>query len=838
MPPGHDATVAPPSAEPTQLGGNQQTRRDQISRALLSGSKGRSETGDPRPRLVLGVTSFNRVEYVGRLLETFAQTRSEEFAWTVIVADDGSSDGTWTFLSSYEPDDFDLILIRNHGARIAGQTNTIFMAAEAIGFDFGFKADDDIFFDKPGWDRLYYQASVETGMDHLVYHNSSWKPAAHLLRRPGLVSQTTGLGALGCFFTFTPRLLSSVGLFDEMSFPVRGYSHLDYTMRACRAGFNEAPTLWDADGASDAVMMWGRDDYLDVTDWSSPEIVAVTTSEERSRRLDIVSDENRVFVGEDDAIVRKERVAVLASGPNRDRHEVALAASGWFWTPGLINSDYDEVLVLNLADDERKWAATCEQLAGAGIAFRRFPGVFGGEDSHLRDWRYYQAEGLFRDEEINLGRKLIQSPGAWGYLRSMEAMLEFARTHRIRNLLLLDDDIRLHIDLADLYSGFREQIQELPDVLFLGGTQRQWDDLEFVSERAYAPDRHLDGSFAVGLSSSTYENLLREISEYTGPFDSGPLRRVALSPETTALVSIPNLVIPDIEHSYIRMSRDIEDHAAMARWDLASYRTRESATPRALGPDELVSVVVPALDGTFNELMDTVEALRAQTHGKLEILVAMASDARHVAEAEDLPDQDPRVTAVFLDGDYDEVAVTNLLLSLARGSHLSVVPAGTVSRPNRFATSLEATAAGYISAGSFQSLCLARPPGKGTTVQDLDRWTDFFEQKSVNVVDLFHRKIIEQVGGLRHAGEQGVVELIARAGADKAPQHFTSEEVRSVRETGDTPSSVDEPWDDFGELLATGSIPPYVPLRSGVIEFRTVVAGNSQVPGLSEISPP
>ena len=34
--------------------------------------------------------------------------------------------------------------------------------------------------------------------------------------------------------TLTPDIIDRLGFFDEASFPVRGHSHVDYTIRACR----------------------------------------------------------------------------------------------------------------------------------------------------------------------------------------------------------------------------------------------------------------------------------------------------------------------------------------------------------------------------------------------------------------------------------------------------------------------------------------------------------------------------------------------------------------------------------------------------------------------------
>lgn len=800
-------------------------RRDRIHRALQT--RFRPAGVRTRPKLVLGVSTFNRLEYLSHIVETFAVTRSDEFEWTLIVADDGSTDGSWEFLTSYEPDGFGLIAIRNNAARIAGQTNTIFKAAQAVGFDFGFKADDDVFFDRPGWDHLYYQAWARSGFDHLVYHNPAWKPRQHLLRRPNLASSTDVFDSMGCFFTFTPRLLDTVGWFDEVNFPVRGNSHIDFTMRACRAGFNEANTLWDADGSTDLVLMWEREGYVDLTDWKSPEIQALVSPDEKARRLAVINSPDRIRVTEVDATDRTGRVAAVAAGANQLECQLALEASGKFWIPGSVNIDYDTVFVLNLADDQRKWAATASQLASEGIVFQRLPAVFGGESTHLREWRYYQSQGLFRKTEVMLGRKLIQSPGAWGYLKSMQGALEAARTGRLRSFILFDDDIRLHNEFLERYRHVRTQMKEAPLLFFLGCTQREWDEVEFLSENTYPADQYLDGSFAVGISGNLYSELLDEVAEFVAPFDSGALRAAIRNHPDRSVVAFPNLVIPDVEHSYIRQSRDIEEHAATARWDLGSYVEREAAVPRRLTTEELITVVIPALDAPVIGLLDTMASVGGQSYGKLEVLVGVRDDASDIRFIQELPMKDPRVTLFLFDDDIGTPEATNLMLSAASGQHVALVPAGTIAAPNRLADAIEDMSDDADVSRSLLAVCSAHPAGSGRGVRHLDSWVETFGERSEVVVDLISRRLIDLVGGVRLEGELGFTELVDRAGTVTDVKVVDAGTTRSVRAHDLVRVPGSQPWDHFEELLTDGSIPPYVPLKSSPIRYSVVVTGNS-----------
>ena len=66
---------------------------------------------------------------------------------------------------------------------------------------------------------------------------------------------------MGCFYTLTPELIKKLGFFDEDSFPVRGHSHVDYTIRACRAEANDSQFLFDLSGSNEYISMVLRDGY-------------------------------------------------------------------------------------------------------------------------------------------------------------------------------------------------------------------------------------------------------------------------------------------------------------------------------------------------------------------------------------------------------------------------------------------------------------------------------------------------------------------------------------------------------------------------------------------------
>tara|TARA_X000001036_G_scaffold355460_1_gene337273 strand:+ start:7854 stop:10391 length:2538 start_codon:yes stop_codon:yes gene_type:complete len=256
-----------------------------------------------KPVFVTAVTTINRLEYLKSFVSTWLETKSPDAESVLIVADDGSTDGTVEWLTEdLDAGDSGLQVIRNNGSGIARQSNSILDAI--VDFDFPidavFMCNDDIRFRKNGWDDAYYSAMQSSGFDHLVYFNPEWKPASHTensTRSESLISHCNARGAMGCFYTLTPELIEKLGFFDEDSFPVRGHSHVDYTIRACRAEANDTQFLFDLIDSNEYISMVLRDGYKRTfRTLSVKEMKQTTSNEALSIRESILLSEDRIYV--------------------------------------------------------------------------------------------------------------------------------------------------------------------------------------------------------------------------------------------------------------------------------------------------------------------------------------------------------------------------------------------------------------------------------------------------------------------------------------------------------------------------------------------------------------
>jgi glycosyltransferase involved in cell wall biosynthesis len=260
--------------------------------------------------VVLAVTTYNRCDYLRECLESWAATRNPAYRWLVIVADDGSTDGTPGYLA--RPGiPADCHVIRNDRRGAGGQTNAIFRLCRRLDYAIGFKIDDDVVFKRRGWDDLYVDAVRRSGYDHLCHlnlplFNAERRPKQPLVATRPLAVDPSGTCAaytgvydcMGCLFTFTPRVLATVGDIDEANFPVRGDWHIDFSARAARAGFNRVDTFFDARGSGGYIDIQNnlKSVYRHTIAPHSAEMRAVSAPAELERRRRIVRDESRIYV--------------------------------------------------------------------------------------------------------------------------------------------------------------------------------------------------------------------------------------------------------------------------------------------------------------------------------------------------------------------------------------------------------------------------------------------------------------------------------------------------------------------------------------------------------------
>ena len=96
--------------------------------------------------------------------------------------------------------------------------------------------------------------------------------------------------------------------------------------------------------------------------------------------------------------------------------------------------------MLNLDDEEEKFAYCNHVLSKEGFTPQRMVAIRGADEPHQTNYTdYYNSP--YNSEDLKLGRKAIQSVGAWGYLLTMKKILLDAIEKKHKSIAVFDDDI-------------------------------------------------------------------------------------------------------------------------------------------------------------------------------------------------------------------------------------------------------------------------------------------------------------------------------------------------------------------------------------------------------------
>jgi Glycosyl transferase family 2/Glycosyltransferase family 25 (LPS biosynthesis protein) len=269
-----------------------------------------------------------------------------------------------------------------------------------------------------------------------------------------------------------------------------------------------------------------------------------------------------------------------------------------------INRFFERVVVLNLERRRDRRLKIESRLARAGIEAMHFVAVDGNRAEVRAEYEQYAAKPpqspttgvrpvrtsfeYFLDYDSQNARlayleargqgKAIKSPGAWGYLKSMQRVLEQALIDQVDSVLVLDDDCIFHKDSEKI---FAEVVAEVPDdwmILQLGNLQHHWtsDWMTWRSPHLFQTNGYAVGSHGVGVRFAAIPFLLDHVGRMDMPFDTGALSAATRAFRDRSFVVFPNIAIQSLSDSDINTSRfhaerDRDQAAATYRWKLDDY---------------------------------------------------------------------------------------------------------------------------------------------------------------------------------------------------------------------------------------------------------------------------
>jgi glycosyltransferase involved in cell wall biosynthesis/GR25 family glycosyltransferase involved in LPS biosynthesis len=530
-------------------------------------------------------------------IQSFLRTRNiTAFDWEIIIADDGSD---LDHLQLVEEISFkaNAFLIKNQRRYAVGQTNTILNLIVNLGFDLAFIADDDIIFKNKGWDGLYYDAVKHTKLDHLCFLDlphylwnrkkespNTTEPLPYYNDDKRLVSYTNVEKCMGALFTITPRMLKTLGSCDEVNFPIRGQWHIDYSARACRAGFNNSDHFFDINDSNKYITLQnnikGEDNYKCSIPWNA-EYKSTKDSIEIERRYKILADSSRLFVGPAIGTFEKQRQNL--------------------YQQSTLNSFFDKIFAINLDRRCDRWRSLISRCNQANVEITRFPACDGNSLILYNEWKSYIQEPLdpvvgrrvtsskeyyldYDTDEARIeyitnfqnGKKPLASPGSWGYLKTIINILETAIQKDYEQILILDDDVLLHKDFDVLAEKVFAQLPSKWKILQFGALQYDWEGwIDWFSENLYMCNGSSIASHAVGIHKSVYVELLYYCRKILMPFDEGALHKIKHKYKTQCFVCMPNLFIQDVSESDINTSLAQGSEGLKSdnvyRWVLSDY---------------------------------------------------------------------------------------------------------------------------------------------------------------------------------------------------------------------------------------------------------------------------
>ena len=247
-----------------------------------------------------------------------------------------------------------------------------------------------------------------------------------------------------------------------------------------------------------------------------------------------------------------------------------------------LNDYFDCIYLVNLKKEVNRRITASFHLKNNNINYTLFEAVNGYTAEGIKFFNEYQKNlgklnryTEFNELEIKRGKRFIESAGAIGYINTYLKILQNAKTQGYKRILILEDDILLHPNFMSKFHQFISAIKENWKIIQLGASQYNWDSVDNESslKKGFYLPRRLDtcGSFAIGIDSSVYDELIEAESAYDGPFDHLPMGEIYENHLEECFVCYPNIIIPDVGTSSIRGGRCQIAHSKKMRWALEEF---------------------------------------------------------------------------------------------------------------------------------------------------------------------------------------------------------------------------------------------------------------------------
>ena len=281
-----------------------------------------------------------------------------------------------------------------------------------------------------------------------------------------------------------------------------------------------------------------------------------------------------------------------------------------------LNVIFDKIFVINLEKDIFKKNNIIDKFKKLNISFEFFDAVNGYESKEIiklyNDYKNkpFDWEGSHKYER-NRQKKMIPSLGAFGYLQTWINILSLAKEKSYKNILVFDDDVIFDNNFEIKVNKFFSNIENFK-IVSLGVSQHIWKNI-VINDNYYHPIEYTDGSFAIGINETIYDEILEDCLKYNISFDSGPVRNIYLKYKSLCYISYPNLVIADLSSSDISTGRNMLEYSNKFKWCLNNFNY-------IVNTNILVSIILT----NFNSekfIKSAIESILNQTYKTLELII-------------------------------------------------------------------------------------------------------------------------------------------------------------------------------------------------------------------------
>ncbi len=249
----------------------------------------------------------------------------------------------------------------------------------------------------------------------------------------------------------------------------------------------------------------------------------------------------------------------------------------------IVHKYFDIIYLVNLEQEQEKRLKSFLALKNKGITPTLWKATYGYESPYIEEFEQYKERELgtlffaeFNDLEIKRNRGFIESPGAWGYIKTYEKLIQHSINNGHQKILILEDDVILDKDFEQKFQNFIQSIGNNWKILQLGASQYNWGsvpDLDIAQKQGYYTPHilHTCGSFAIGIDLSIGQELLENLSHMDAPFDHIPMGKIYEKYQQQCFVCFPNIALPDVRTSSIRGQRNQTEHSQKMKWVLDNF---------------------------------------------------------------------------------------------------------------------------------------------------------------------------------------------------------------------------------------------------------------------------